>query len=823
MLTQKQKDISLLLDIRALIMSPSQDAILIKSLAQIGNLLSGIAWKEDDETCIRNTHGLRNRHQKKGNKLNTNGAKLDFETLGHLKTLAEDQQTCSLLLNNKTAINSDLQKLKAKIDYILSAEYLHLSEEQYSEVSLNRRNLPDSDESDLGILWLAAAYHHDQQCLNQMIELLTTFDAIVDEDLKDPLQRYHLGYILCQLGEYAKELSHFIKPESYQQAEKNVTRFMFGKLGQYRQKIKQSPFIVRKENTRELQQMRLLIRQVSPRLKLLLINLRNTLQVFSTQANIRQYHGCNKPDQTCGTAFEKTWAESFIDITRKLSLGITFLDGLNKKRSEYSAQMTTLLQKKQDLEHAQNELLTHSVPVTLSPLNKDIEQIRVLLHKDELLDYLDTPLDNLKLRAEQSDLADHAKLKGLLMSLHKKLQKPSIKQQLSTDYGLSATGSLRTLKEALEITVTETSPANPSASNHVQKLQALTQQLKEIEKNLRPLTENITFLEGLGLGATPQRQPQFLAAEPVKPAPNFFYYIFEEITLIERFYGLGEKSSSHSVKMALGWIGHYAKEIRKNNDTSTNLKQYTHILVEICFKKAEYIRSKIIMHGMANGHNAQIEQAWSECILPTKDDIRALSIIGDPQSPGLVLARAFMRLGEHNQALSVLKDHLASLKAGRVQTQPSENPADYAPHAAPLLSIFQSLRQTGRDRFGWNEETIQTLENYVQSSLEKSTTLMLLAKCYQQGQSEEDFQAGLQCIDEALQTITYQLNILKQPTQLSRQSAVQCSVDTKFDEWLFCQSIKSFFLIKLKQTEQAAAMLGLTAYPAQFGNELKFN
>lgn len=807
MLTQKQKDISLLLDIRALIMSPSQNVTLIKSLAQIGNLLSGIAWKEDDETCIRNTHGLRNRHQKKGNKLNTKGAKLDFETLSHLKALAEDQQACAILLNNKEEINHDLKKLEAKIDYIISAEYLHLSEEQRSEASLSRGNLPDSEESDLGMLWRAAAYHHDQQCLHQLIALLTTFDDIVNEDLNAPLQRYRLGYLLCQLGEYAKELSGFIKPESYQQSEKNVTRFMFGKLGQYRQKIKQSPFIIRKKNTRELQQMRLLIRQVSPQLKPLLIDLRNRLQVFSKQENIRQYHDCNKPDQVCTSEFEKKWAACLIDITRKLSLGITFLDSLSKKRSEYSAHMTTLLQQKKDLEQAQNELSIHSSTVTILPPNNDMEQIRVLLHKEELLDYLDAPLNDLKLLAEQLDLASHAKLKGLLISLHKKLKKPTIEQQLSTDYGLSSTWSLRTLKEALEITVTETSSANPSESNHAQKLQALTQQLKEIEKNLRLLTESIVFLAGLGLEETTQNHPQSLTATSVKPSQNFFYYIFEEITFIESFYRLDEKLSSHSIKMALGWIGHYAKEIRKNSNTSTNLKQYTHVLVEICFKKAEYLRSKVIMHGMANEHNAQIEQAWSECILPTKDDIRALSIIGDPQSSDLLLARAFMRLDEHGQARGVLQDHLASLKAGRVQYQLSENPEDYTQNVAHLLPILQSLRQTSRDRFGCNEKTIETVENYMQGNLEKSTALMLSAKCYQHGQSEEDFQAGLQCIDEALQIITYQLNILKQPTQLSRQSAVQCSADKKLDEWLFCQSIKSFFLIKLNKTEQAAAIL----------------
>lgn len=104
MLTIKQKDISILLDIRSFIMSVDQSTTLIKRLAQIGNLLHSIAWNENDLECIRNKHGFRNRHKDMGNKVNNTGAKLDFEVLAYCTKLAEDREMHSLLLKNERAI-----------------------------------------------------------------------------------------------------------------------------------------------------------------------------------------------------------------------------------------------------------------------------------------------------------------------------------------------------------------------------------------------------------------------------------------------------------------------------------------------------------------------------------------------------------------------------------------------------------------------------------------------------------------------------------------------------------------------------------------------
>lgn len=794
MFTSKQKDISLLLDIRALIMSPGRSVTLIKNLAQIGNLLHGIAWNENDLECIRNKHGFRNRHKDMGNKLNNMGARLDFETLTHSTKLAEDEQARSILLDNEPAIKLSLITLKAKIDHIITTEYDLLNEDQRAEVSPNPGRLPVSEDSDLGFLWRVTAYHHDQHCLHQLVMLLATFDGIIHEDLNDPIQRYTLGYILCQLGENAKELSSFVKPESYQQADENVTRYMFGKLGHYRQKIKQDPFIVRKENTRELRQMRLLMGHVSPILKPLLINLQNRLKGFEAQGKIGDYHTCNVPDHTKKSVFETTWNDDLETLTQQLTHGVTFWKNLIKKRACYSDEINNLSAQKQLLEQTQHQPLVHLVAANTLSSNNGIEQIRAVLNKNDLLYYLDTPLSSLQQLSEQLDLASNPKLKSLIITLFKKLQSKRTLQHMSECYGLNediSNLSLRELKSALEkIIINEKHTSNRSECNGAQKLQGLTRQIRDKEKSLLQINQTITFLE-----ANLQLQPQPQTTKAAKHTNNFFSYIFDEISLIESFYRFGETASSNSVKMALGWIGHYAKEIKKNSDAATNLKEYTHALVEICFKKAEYLRSKVIMHGMANGNSTVLEQTWSEFILPTKDDIRALSIIleGDRQSPSLLLARAFMRLDEHTLALSILEDHLANLRAGHVQAQISVSSVDYEPHAAPLSSLWQNARQLGRARFGFGENVFNTVENLAYSSLENSRTLMLMAKCYQHRESAEDLQKGLRFIDEALQAITHQLNILRQPTGISDNGVLQPAFDSKFDEWLFCQSVKSVF------------------------------
>ena len=274
------------------------------------------------------------------------------------------------------------------------------------------------ENSDLGFLWRIAAYHHDQHCLSQLLILLETFDGMVNENLNDPVQRYNLGYIFCQLGENAKEISNFVKPESYQQAEENVTRFMFGKLGHYRQEIKQDPFIVRKGNTQKLRQMRLLMSGVSLILKPLLIDLQNRLKEFETQEKLNDYADCNSPDSTTKkSAFEIKWSENLKKLTQLLTLGITFWKDLIQKRARYIDEVAKLSAQKQQLEEIQQQPSVHTLTANTYSSNNDVEQIRVVLNKNELLGYLGTPVTDLQRLSEQPDFASNPKLKGLITDI----------------------------------------------------------------------------------------------------------------------------------------------------------------------------------------------------------------------------------------------------------------------------------------------------------------------------------------------------------------------------------------------------------------------
>ncbi|PJD94310.1 MAG: hypothetical protein CK424_00360 [Legionella sp.] len=796
MLTQKQKDLSRLLDILSNhIFTDRMDAIddqWLKNLSIVGQLLRAIDWKETDESCIRNKHGLRNRHMNKGNKLNTTGAKLDFETLSHLDTLAADKSMRAIVLQHRESIEQDLRNLKTKIDYIIAAEDSFLSQEQRMEVPFSDKKSLDSEESEVGFLRKIAAYHHDQACLNQLILQLDAFDTMIDADLNDAVHRYKLGYIFCQLGENAKELSCFVKPEKYKQADDNLTRFMFGKLGHYRQVIKQHPYIIRKNNTRELRQMRLLIKEASPKLKRLLTALQIRLKSFE----IGDYHTCNLPDHTKKSAFENEWINDFNSLTHQLTLGITFFDDLILKGERYSDDIKKLSAQQHLLDQSTQQLTQASV-VNLS---KGVASIQAILNKEELSSHLDRTVGEMMNPSTTGT--------NLMYTLSKALKNKNNTNHIATLCGLEhgiSTLSLGQLKNQLgHIATQQNSDINPSHSSLAQQADSLTKRIAQREAEHTQIKQDIEFLQkSLYL----QRKAKASRSAPMFTSGTYFSYIFDEIILIENFYLLGETSSSEAVKMALGWIGHYAKEIRKKSDIDKKIKQYTHALVESCFKKAEFVRSKMIMHDMTHTNVSTIEQVWHESILPTKDDIRALSIILDEsnQSEGL-LARAFMRLGEHDHALATLEIYLAKLKAGHIPVKTLNNdPAVYKENVKPLLEMRQIIRRIGIDTIG--EEKVSEYENFVNTHAEISTMLMLMAKCYQNKESETDLKKGFTLIEEALKAITFQLSILRQNTLIAKLGHLTVARDSKLDEWFFCQSIKNYFMIKMNKAEEAASCM----------------
>ncbi len=251
---------------------------VLKALSEIGKLLHDISWNQANPDCIRNKHGYRNRHEKGNNEKNTTGAKLDFETLGHLEDLVKDPNKQLMLIENLDLVRSSLISLKQKAEFILDSA---------------SHNANDYDKSEVGFLRTIAAYHHDLKCLHTLIQLTETVETPLYKnlDLNSKIDRYWLGYFFARIGETAKEISEFVKPENKNVAdENNATRFLLTKLGHYRQEVKDHPHIVYDMDNFKLLQMKHQFEIAAPILKTFLSKLYSLLETFSDTKNLITYY-----------------------------------------------------------------------------------------------------------------------------------------------------------------------------------------------------------------------------------------------------------------------------------------------------------------------------------------------------------------------------------------------------------------------------------------------------------------------------------------------------------------------------------------------------
>ena len=241
-----------------------------EALCRLGQLLGSISWDENNTQCIRNKHGFRNRHKEAGNKKNATGAKLDFEALAHLDELSTQPSVVALLNAQLPGVIASLECLRDKIVFILRSELPHLNLEQRQKVPdlLPLTSTATTDSNEVGLLLAAVSYCHDGICFKRLIHLLMEFfiGDLASLNLSDRINRYYLGYFFTQLGETAKEVSDFVKPELFSDAERNIFRFLFTKLGHYRQVIKSRSGIVIGEDTTRLVNMRFQLYQIQSEL-----------------------------------------------------------------------------------------------------------------------------------------------------------------------------------------------------------------------------------------------------------------------------------------------------------------------------------------------------------------------------------------------------------------------------------------------------------------------------------------------------------------------------------------------------------------------------
>lgn len=282
---------------------PSLVARIIKKLKCIGLLMREISWKEVNPNCIRNKHGYRNRHKDAGLKKNEKGAKLDFETLAHLRDL--DEKLCSnSLIGNLKLVRSSLEIIQRKVDFILF-DPQNKAEKQHN--------------ADISFLRKMAAYYHDVRCIRDLLTFLesikNTYDFedktdfvkvgfrycyhndIVDKvlpllcetersiysslKLSKKIDRYWLGYFFKELGETAKQVSDYI---SYGEQIKDI-KAVFVKLGHYRQKIKNDPSIIYNTQEQNLYKIKEKFEETKGQLEKFLHVIKNTLARYSEKIN----------------------------------------------------------------------------------------------------------------------------------------------------------------------------------------------------------------------------------------------------------------------------------------------------------------------------------------------------------------------------------------------------------------------------------------------------------------------------------------------------------------------------------------------------------
>lgn len=203
-------------------------------------------------------------------------------------------------------------------------------------------------------------------------------------DLNNKVDKYWLGYFFAQMGEIAKEVSDFIKPETHGTSENDLTRFFFGKLGHYRQEIKNHPYIVYHIGNNQLFQMKLMLETakkegIGDLLQAIQKDLLNSLIIIDSEQKINyaqtaleingKYNTINTPEKSKDISkFEQNNLEALRKLIVILENGIE--SNLAQKIERYKSQQVQLQQKiaalNQELEEYHNLHSDHQSDNTTS-------------------------------------------------------------------------------------------------------------------------------------------------------------------------------------------------------------------------------------------------------------------------------------------------------------------------------------------------------------------------------------------------------------------------------------------------------------------------
>jgi hypothetical protein len=585
-------------------------------LKKIGVLCHTISWCEDDAHAIRNKHGYRNRSQKGANKRNdpNHSACLDFESLAQLRNLDAEHQAFAVW--PQSTKNIDYANVLNQLLYIWQQEAAVLSEAE-------RRQLPaPSAAGSKHSFALAsfAAYMHDFTCLERIHELVQKLSKARYRqlDLNDKVNRYEMAYLFLMLGEASKEVSDLLRPEhNSKNAELNPLRFLFGKLSDYRDKIKISPRVVYGDPA-HLTLMYRCLSEAAPHLLSLLAELQKILQQSLDAKTIT-------PKLLSGeaiAAIEKANRKMLDEISLTLSMGIrafekiVCLEGLIEKQKE---DLKSLNRRQEELEVQLSEARKEESANSSS--ENSTQQLEISKKVKALLGLR----DSLRKKPDPKKEATYQKLRDQYFN--------SLKNKADIPDPITDAFMEETLDRYRNTTLTGLNPTN-----------TLMQQLAKVKCSIQKRESALKSNEA--------DQKRVIKYDGIKPQPRkekphsrlekheaLIISAIKELTLIQsillRIEVAVKQDDNESrsqlllaEKMSFGFLGQTYKELMKHQEIllKNGLLLNQSVFATDIFRTIK-IRHKQICHDMFSADNSAIIKAIKQNLVPWIMELQHMAVL----------------------------------------------------------------------------------------------------------------------------------------------------------------------------------------------------
>ena len=673
----RESDLEIIIKLRATIddFIYTEDNRYIKVLQEIGQLVAQISWSEEDKNCIRNNHGYRTRYKKDGNALNSEGAKLDFETLAHLRDLDETIDVEKYFRAN--LVIPSLKIIRNKAEFILSKEQhsMNLTEKTKLLYAISFWKDVTSENEEIGFLRYLSAYNQDKNLINTLLKLFGEMDTAWYKSLNvhEKAARYALGYLFVEIGEAAKEISEFIKCGS---SENSTLTKLFSKLANYRDEIKVGPYIVSAETPLRLLKMKQKLDIASQPIVKLLESLRNILntldltEVHTYDDTLLKLLGQIDQTQPDKGGFEQQYAEILKNVAASLVDGTTNwkkkqviieraiaeLEGqiqqrvleIEQKKAQFDVYASNVTNATPDQEEKINVFSSKKAKELLPQFQHLLQEFLAKFpHKmDERFITFHSMLDQSILDISGSLMSDDEKSKNKsklisLKTVSSKISKNLIKfldnQHLATE-NLSISELLNVLngldraqednisiQKEIDSMLDTISKKKTQILEHKITLEHAIQEDAEIKHMLQVLPKNSQTNTGI-IDKSSILKFDALILDVIEETSNM-YDIYVELLAAIASKNINEIAKLHRAeKMCFGFLGQNHKELKKDfKDKMGEVLIQKSILSDDCFEVMQ-IRHKQLMHNVTRCDGETISIAVREQIIPWQKILYVLRI-----------------------------------------------------------------------------------------------------------------------------------------------------------------------------------------------------